>query len=106
MLERTAAITETLLAIDRENEHQNSVAAAEAGVGARVIDYVPDRSLLVLEFIEGKSLSQLIADQGWKLLPDYTFAPHTGLWHYRAAPVDQECPCSTGSTGLGCGRSI
>lgn len=30
----------------------------------------------------------LIADQGWKLLPDYTFAPDTGLWHYRAAPTD------------------
>jgi selenocysteine lyase/cysteine desulfurase len=30
----------------------------------------------------------LIADEGWKLLTDYTFAPATGLWHHRAAPVD------------------
>ena len=42
-----------LLAIDRENEYLNTVAAADAGVGAAVIDYLPERSLLVLEFIEG-----------------------------------------------------
>ena len=42
-----------LLAIDRENEYLNSVAAAEAGVGAGVVAYLPDQSILVLEFIEG-----------------------------------------------------
>lgn len=30
----------------------------------------------------------LVADQGWKLLPDYVFDPLTGLWHHRAAPTD------------------
>jgi len=50
---RVSAKDSGMLAIDRENEHQNSVAAAEAGVGARVIDYVPEHSLLILEFIEG-----------------------------------------------------
>ncbi len=30
----------------------------------------------------------LIADQGWKLLTDYTFDPSSGLWHHRAAPLD------------------
>jgi thiamine kinase-like enzyme len=54
---RVSAKDSGMLAIDRENEHQNSVAAAEAGVGARVIDYVPDRSLLILEFIEGTTQS-------------------------------------------------
>jgi thiamine kinase-like enzyme len=44
-----------LLAIDRENEHQNSVAAAEAGVGAGVVAYLPERGVLVLEFIEGQT---------------------------------------------------
>jgi selenocysteine lyase/cysteine desulfurase len=29
----------------------------------------------------------LIADQGWKLLTDYTFELHTGRWHHRAAPL-------------------
>ncbi len=54
---RVSAKDSGMLAIDRENEHQNSVAAAEAGVGARVIDYVPEHSLLVLEFIEGTTQS-------------------------------------------------
>ena len=30
----------------------------------------------------------LIADQGWKLLTDYTFQPSTGLWHHRAAAAE------------------
>ena len=30
----------------------------------------------------------LVADQGWKLLTDYAFEPHTGLWHHRQAPPD------------------
>ena len=30
----------------------------------------------------------LIADQGWKLLPDYSFDPSTGRWHHRAAPIE------------------
>src|SRR3954465_12595101 len=31
-----------LLAIDRDNEYQNSVAAADAGVGAGVVAYLPE----------------------------------------------------------------
>ena len=50
---RVSAKDAGLLAIDRENEYLNTVAAAEAGVGAAVVDYVPERSLLVLEFLEG-----------------------------------------------------
>ena len=47
----------SLLAIDREHEHHNSVAAAEVGVGAAVVDYLPERSILVLEFIAGRTQS-------------------------------------------------
>ena len=54
---RVSAKDSGMLAIDRENEHQNSVSAAEAGVGARVIDHVPEHSLLILEFIEGTTQS-------------------------------------------------
>jgi thiamine kinase-like enzyme len=50
---RVSAKDAGLLAIDRENEYLNTVAAAEAGVGAAVVDYLPEQSLLVLEFIEG-----------------------------------------------------
>lgn len=42
-----------LLAIDRENEVHNTIAAAEAGVGATVVASLPEHSALVLDFIEG-----------------------------------------------------
>jgi len=29
---------------------------------------------------------ELVAAEGWKLLPDYRFEPETGLWHHRGAP--------------------
>ncbi|MGN6380259.1 MAG: choline/ethanolamine kinase family protein [Gaiellales bacterium] len=54
---RVSAKDAGLLAIDRENEYLNSVSAADAGVGAQVIDYLPERSILVLEFIEGTTQS-------------------------------------------------
>jgi thiamine kinase-like enzyme len=46
-----------LLAIDRENEYLNSLAAAEAGVGAGVVAYLPELGALVLDFIEGSTMS-------------------------------------------------
>jgi thiamine kinase-like enzyme len=52
---RVSAKDAGLLAIDRENEYYNSVAAAEAGVGAAVVAYLPERNVLVLEFIEGRT---------------------------------------------------
>jgi thiamine kinase-like enzyme len=41
------------LAIDRDNEHANSVRAAEAGVGAPVVAYLPDDGVTVIGFIHG-----------------------------------------------------
>jgi thiamine kinase-like enzyme len=52
---RVSAKDAGLLAIDRENEYLNTVSAADAGVGASVIAYMPDRGVLVLEFIEGQT---------------------------------------------------
>jgi thiamine kinase-like enzyme len=46
-----------LLAVDRENEHFNSLAAAEAGVGPRVLYYLPSLHVMVLEFLEGQTMS-------------------------------------------------
>jgi len=54
---RISAKDAGLLAIDRDNEYRNSVSAAEAGVGAAVVGYLPERSLMVLEFIEGQPQS-------------------------------------------------
>jgi thiamine kinase-like enzyme len=40
-----------LLAIDRDNEHVNSAAAAVAGVGPAVVAYRPEHAMLVIDFI-------------------------------------------------------
>jgi thiamine kinase-like enzyme len=64
---RVSAKDAGLLAIDRENEYLNTVAAADAGVGAGVIGYVPERSLLVLEFIDGGTQSAEDLRRGDKL---------------------------------------
>jgi thiamine kinase-like enzyme len=44
-----------LLAIDRDCEYRNSVAAAAAGAGAPVIEYRPQDRLLVVGYIEGRT---------------------------------------------------
>jgi len=54
---RIAQAGSELLAIDRDAERRNSEAAAEAGVGAPVIDYVEDPRLLVVGFIEGHTFT-------------------------------------------------
>ena len=57
-----------LLAIDRDNEHVNSVAAAAAGVGADVVDYQPENSMLVLEFLENtETMSREAMQRGDRL---------------------------------------
>jgi thiamine kinase-like enzyme len=43
-----------LLAIDRENEAHNTRCAAEAGVGAPFVAYLPQWDALVLEFLDGE----------------------------------------------------
>jgi thiamine kinase-like enzyme len=45
-----------LLGIDRDAENDNTRAAAEAGVGAGVVDYLPELGALVIEFITGTTL--------------------------------------------------
>ena len=54
---RVASGGSELLAIDRANEYRNSVRAAAAGVGAPVIEYAPWAGVLVLGFIEGRTLT-------------------------------------------------
>ncbi len=45
-----------LLGIDRDAEHANTRAAAEAGVGAEVVEYRPDLGMLVITYLEGATL--------------------------------------------------
>ena len=46
-----------LLAIDRANERHNTARAWEAGVGARVVEALPDDNVLVVGFLEGRTLA-------------------------------------------------
>lgn len=52
---RVSSTQGDLLAIDRDNEYRNTMAAAEAGVGAPVVDYHPGAGLLVIGFLPGKT---------------------------------------------------
>lgn len=45
------------LRIDRAQEYANSVAAAQSGAGAPVIDYLPGQGVLVVGWIEGRTLT-------------------------------------------------
>jgi thiamine kinase-like enzyme len=47
-----------LLAIDRNNEYHNSKAAAEAGVGPKILYHLPEYNVMVLEFLDGKTMSK------------------------------------------------
>jgi len=49
---RISSESSGLLSIDRENEYVNSVAAAESGVGAPVVEYRPDLGVLVVEYLD------------------------------------------------------
>jgi thiamine kinase-like enzyme len=46
-----------LLSIDRDNEVHNTIAAAETGIGPRVLEHVPGLDVMVLEFIPGATMS-------------------------------------------------
>jgi thiamine kinase-like enzyme len=48
-----------LLAIDRANEVYNARAAASTGIGPAVLEHMPQLNIIVLEFIEGPTMSAL-----------------------------------------------
>ena len=52
-----------LLAVDRKNEHFNAQAAAESGVGPRILHYLPEFDVMVLEFLEGETMSNAALQQ-------------------------------------------
>src|ERR1700754_4411333 len=53
---RCTDTSSNFLAIDRDNEYHNSVAAERAGVGAPVIDYRPDLGILLMGYVSGTTL--------------------------------------------------
>ncbi len=52
----------SLLAIDRAAEFANSQAAAASGAAPDVVEYVPDQHLLVIEYVEGRTLTDADLD--------------------------------------------
>lgn len=55
---RIPAGNSSLLSIDRAREYDNSLAAAEAGVGAPVLDHLPQQGVTVFEYLEGRTLCE------------------------------------------------
>jgi len=55
---RVPGASTDLLAINRDNEYHNSRAAFVAGVGPKVLHYLQEYSVMVLEFINGKTMSK------------------------------------------------
>src|SRR6185436_20178295 len=47
-----------LLAIDRNNEYHNTKAASEAGVAPKVLYHLPEHCVMVLEFLDGSTMSK------------------------------------------------
>ncbi len=54
---RIPAMGTELLAVDRGNELANTRAAAEAGVGAPVVHQLPEWSVIVLEWLDARTMS-------------------------------------------------
>src|SRR6478752_3175134 len=62
---RISSNSSSLLSVDRDHEFANSTAAAAAGVGAPVVDYLPGEGVLVVGFLEGRTFTS--ADVGANL---------------------------------------
>lgn len=55
---RVPGASTELLAIDRDNEHHNAKAASHAGVAPRVLHHVPEFDSMVIEYLDGKTMSK------------------------------------------------
>lgn len=54
---RIPGVKTELLAVDRANEVYNARAASDAGIAPRVVEYLDDVKVMVLEFIRGETMS-------------------------------------------------
>ena len=55
---RVPGASTELLAIDRTNEYYNTKAASEAGVAPKVLYHLPEYNVMVIEFLDGKTMSK------------------------------------------------
>jgi selenocysteine lyase/cysteine desulfurase len=74
--------------LDRSHEFEREIAHGCEGIkpGWVRINFNYFVSEAVLDYVV--EAVALVADHGWRLLPDYTFGPATGLWRHRAGPVE------------------
>ena len=54
---RIPGVSTELLAVDRENERHNAAAASTTGVSPRIVEVLEDLDVMVIEFIEGTTMS-------------------------------------------------
>jgi thiamine kinase-like enzyme len=64
---RFSSAKSSLLGIDRTAEFANSQAAASVGVGPAVVEFAPEDSVLVLEWIDGRTFSATDLDDDTQL---------------------------------------
>jgi thiamine kinase-like enzyme len=55
---RVPGASTELLAIDRANEYHNTKAASEAGVAPKIIHHLPEYNVMVIEFLNGQTMSK------------------------------------------------
>lgn len=55
---RVPGASTELLAIDRNNEYHNTKAASEAGVAPKILYHIPEYNVMVIEFLNGKTMSK------------------------------------------------
>jgi hypothetical protein len=74
--------------LDRSHEFEREIAHGCEGIkpGWVRINFNYFISQAVFDYIV--EAVSLVADDGWRLLRDYTFEPATGLWRHRAGPVE------------------
>jgi selenocysteine lyase/cysteine desulfurase len=74
--------------LDRSHEFQREIGAGCEGIkpGWTRVNFNYFISDGVCDYVI--EAVRLVAAQGWKLLPDYSFDPRSGLWHHRAAAAE------------------
>ena len=74
--------------IERSHEFEREIALGCEGIkpGWVRINFNYFVSEAVLDYVV--AAVGLVADQGWRLMPDYTFDTATGLWRHRNGPVE------------------
>jgi selenocysteine lyase/cysteine desulfurase len=74
--------------IERSHEFEREIAHGCEGIkpGWVRINFNYFVSEAVLDYVV--AAVDLVAEHGWRLLPDYRFDPATGLWRHRGGPVE------------------